>query len=386
MKILHLSKTIHPSAGGVAAVMVNLAMMQARDGVSVVLASYDRDIEAIYHQYWKSGDSTDPAIEFVSIANEDLKTFLFQSQKSILRACISDCDLMHVHGVWETWLMFCAYAARRSNVPYVITPHGMLDPWSLSQKKTKKKIALKLGYKRFLDKAAFIHVLNEDEGNLLKPLNIRSSVRLVPNGVFLQDFDENSNTVDQSDKIRTCVNGDQYILFMSRIHYKKGIDLLIQGFNQVHEKDSNIHLVIAGPDYGEQSKLESLVDQLGLQDKVHFVGVLYGKAKIAALKHALCFCLTSRQEGFSIAILEALASKLPVVISGQCHFDEVRQRSAGFVVTLEAGEIADALNRIIENDKARRAMGISGYDIIKQKYTWDRIASEFLGLYEEVIT
>src|SRR5690606_35012763 len=136
-----------------------------------------------------------------------------------------------------------------------------------------------------------------------------------------------------------------------------------------------------GPDDGAQGPFQRQVNDLGVHDRVHVVGPLYGEDKLAALRDAACFCLPSRQEGFSIAITEALACGVPCVVSADCHFPEVQEAGAGRITTLEPEDIAGGLMRVLSSPQAAGAMGEAGRQLVRQRFTWPRIASQALDAY-----
>jgi len=127
------------------------------------------------------------------------------------------------------------------------------------------------------------------------------------------------------------------------------------------------------------------VARLGLTTRVHIVGPLWGEDKLAAIVDADCFCLPSRQEGFSMAITEVMACGLPVVISEPCHFPEVREAGAGEVVPLDARAIADALERVLQDPQQRQRMGQAGRELVRSRYTWPHIAEQCVRAYRREI-
>ena len=179
--------------------------------------------------------------------------------------------------------------------------------------------------------------------------------------------------------------GERTVLFLSRLHYKKGLDYLGTAFEIFHRALPDVHLVVAGPNQGARDGFSRQIARSGLDGCVHLVGPLYGERKHAALRSAACFCLPSRQEGFSIAILEAMACRLPVVISDACHFPEVAECGAGHVVALDPNEIALALQRVLENGEAGRRMGDAGFQLVQSRYTWPKIAQRCVRAYEQAI-
>ena len=142
---------------------------------------------------------------------------------------------------------------------------------------------------------------------------------------------------------------------------------------------------LPGPTAASSANFEALIRQLGITDRVLLTGALYGPPKLAALVDSDCFCLPSRTEGFSMAITEAMACGLPVVISDACHFPEVASAGAGVVTTLDADKVAAALLMILgDRDKARR-MGETGAALIKARFTWPQIARQMLEAYAQVL-
>jgi glycosyltransferase involved in cell wall biosynthesis len=291
-------------------------------------------------------------------------------------------DVVHIHGVWDPIVRVTSEICRRYNTPYVIRPCGMLDPWALNQRPLKKRLAMKLAYRAMIDGAMFLHVLNADEFRLVKLLAFHSPMETIPNGVFPEELDK---TVAPGTfrRLRPELGDAPYVLFLSRLHYKKGLDYLIDAFAQVAAQRPDVRLVVAGPDGGERKPFEARVKALGLVPRVHVVGPLYGAAKYAALSEAACFCLPSRQEGFSLAITEALGMGVPAVISTECHFPEVATTHAGHITPLDAGAIAAALLDVLAEPARRGEMGRAGARMVREHYTWPKIARRAVDCYEQ---
>ena len=140
---------------------------------------------------------------------------------------------------------------------------------------------------------------------------------------------------------------------------------------------------MAGKDDGEQDNFQKRVAALGLSQRVHVVGPLYGQDKFAALVDCACFALPSRQEGFSLAVLEAMGAAAPVVISEQCHFPEVAASGAGEIVQLNADAVADAIERILA-DPNRRRIGQAGRELVLRRFTWENVARQAVSVYERL--
>jgi glycosyltransferase involved in cell wall biosynthesis len=287
--------------------------------------------------------------------------------------------------MWEPVIWAAAGAARHARRPYLLAPHGMLDPWSLAQRSWKKRLALALGWRRLLDQAAALHVLNADEARLLGPLRLAVPTAIIPNGIFLEEVEPlPSPCAFAAD--RPGLGGRPYVLFLSRLHYKKGLDYLAAAFARLAAVRPDVQLVVAGPDGGARADFEQRVARAGLSGRVHVVGPLAGRNKWAALAGATCFCLPSRQEGFSMAILEALACRVPVVVSEACHFPEVTEVGAGEVVPLDAAAIAAALDRVLADPVSAGRMGAAGRRLVEGRFTWRRAAEQSVETYERALS
>lgn len=310
--------------------------------------------------------------------------FLATNASQLCVPWLRQTDLLHLHGVWDPIVLAVAKVAIKMNVPFVLTPHGMLDPWAIAQKRWKKRLALAMGYRAMLNRAAFLHYLNADEFTLTAPLRLRSQPEIIPNGIFLEEL----SPLPARGEFRAAYPdlGDKpFVLFLSRLHYKKGLDYLADAFAIVAKRFGDVQLIVAGPDDGARASFEEQVRELGVANRVKIVGPLYGPKKLQALVDCNCFCLPSRQEGFSLAITEALACEAPVVISKSCHFPEVEQAGAGIITDLDPRQISAAIERILSDRPAAQQMGRAGRDLVVARFTWPIVARRMVDAYQRVL-
>jgi glycosyltransferase involved in cell wall biosynthesis len=384
MKIIHVVRTIDPAAGGLPIVPVRMSAAQAAMGhQATVLAQRDEANGAETPVLFRDIAGTD-CVGRRSVTPAGATVMLGRGQVwGELEGHIREADVVHIHGVWDPILWATAKTAQRLGRPYLIAAHGMLDPWSLAQKKWKKRLAMTLGWRTILNRAAALHLLNEDERRLVADLGFSAPAEIIPIGVPLDEIDRGNGS--EFTRKYPALAHQPYILFISRLHYKKGLDYLANAFQRVASRHPNAHLVVAGPDGGARGGFEKQVSEAGLSDRVHVLGPVSTQVKWDALAGAACFCLPSRQEGFSMAILEALAARVPAVISDACHFPEVAERDAGEVVPLEVGAIADALDRTLADPERRQRMGAAGRRLVEERYTWARVADISLAAYERAI-
>ena len=177
------------------------------------------------------------------------------------------------------------------------------------------------------------------------------------------------------------------MLFLGRLHFKKGLDLLIPAFDALRQRVPGVQLVIAGPendDYGQ--RVRGWVRERGLDAAVHFVGSLHGADVLQAYVDADVFALPSYTENFGMTVIEALACSVPVVISDQVNIHaEVSGAGAGLVTHCDAGEVAQALETLLVDADRRRAMGEAGRQLVKARFTWPAIVDALTAEYEQVI-
>jgi glycosyltransferase involved in cell wall biosynthesis len=384
MKIVHVIASIDPAGGGPPQVAVRLAAAQAQLGHKVELVTYRADSAG--EERTLSQLSGVPGFDGVAIhalrGPGRHERFFARQAEALLGDIVPSGQWLHLHGVWERMLHRAAAIACRHSVPYCIRPAGMLNPWSLKHKRWKKSLALNLGVRRIIDRANFIHCLNSDEAALVAPLGLRPPRLVFPNGVFLEEFARLPPTGTFISS-RPALRGRRFILFLGRLHIVKGLDILAEAWRRCAAEAPDVDLVVAGPDAGAGEDFMARIAEGGLAHRVHLVGPLYGEAKFAALVDAACFCLPSRQEGFSVAVLEALACGVPAVISEACRFPEAAAAGAAEVVGPQAALLADGLMRVLSDPKRALAMGRAGRHLVKSQYTWPIIAKRVVCAYGE---
>jgi glycosyltransferase involved in cell wall biosynthesis len=287
-------------------------------------------------------------------------------------------DLIHNHGLWMYPDLAARQAAQRANVPLLVSPHGMLDAWALRNSAWKKRLAGRLFSNRTLRRAACIHALCESEYHSIREYGLKSPVCIIPNGVDLpKDSVPNPRRTDEAGRI---------LLFMGRIHAKKGLGNLVNAWAAVRSRrypNNGWRLVIAGDDQlGQQDKLKCLVRALALEREVVFTGPLRDSDKEAALARADAFVLPSYSEGLPIAVLEAWTYRLPVVMTRECNIPEGFAAGAALEVQPHPQSIAQGLERLFAMDREQlHAMGNRGRALVESKFTWPTVAAQMMDVY-----
>ena len=293
--------------------------------------------------------------------------------------------ILHTHNLWNYIPYISFMLAKKYNIPYILSIRGALYPWSLTQNSLQKKIAWKLFQKKILNQSSCIHVTNISELNAVRRLGISSPIALVPNGVNLDEF-KMINNKDISKANLGLKKNKNYILFLSRIHPKKGLEYLVHSWIKIAKKYYNWNLLIVGPvsDSKYFNDLQNELKKYKLNDRVHFTGMLRGKKRIDSFSASSLFVLPSHTENFGIAIAEAFAAKLPVITTKETPWKEIEEHDAGWWVELSLKNINLALIKALScNELELKKKGLNGFNLIK-KYDWKYQSIKMKQVYEWV--
>jgi len=291
-------------------------------------------------------------------------------------------SVVHSHGLWMHSGVAARNASINANVPLIISPHGMLEPWALANSKWKKCMAANLFENRNLRSAQCLHALCEAEAENFRAYGLKNPIAIIPNGIEPAEFNA-MPAYEQIESVHPSFKNKRRLLFLSRIHPKKGLEHLLQGWRKVVADFPNWQLVIAGGGEAQhEAHTRALVKKLGLDGNVTFPGPVYGEEKRIALGGADAFVLPSFSEGFSIAILEAAASGLPVLITPQCNFPELVSAGGGFEMEPNVAGCESGLRQLLSLlPEQRKEMGRKARNLIHVNYTWRRVARKMLEVY-----
>ncbi len=291
-------------------------------------------------------------------------------------------DLLHVHGLWMYQSIAALTWARRGGAPYVVSPHGMLDPWALRNSRWKKRIAERLFETAHLRHASCLHALCRQELEAIRAYGLRNPVCVIPNGV------EPAVRGVRDPQWRSALpRNAKILLFFGRLHPKKGLNNLIDAWwkalNAGTPHGKTWHLVVAG--MGSEAyrrELIELVESRGLKDRVHLVGPQYGEDKSATLQAADAFILPSVSEGQPMAVLEAWAYSLPALITPACNLQEGFEQGAALRIGTDVESIADSLAQLFGlSPEALLRIGDAGARLAADTFNWHRIADRFEEVY-----
>lgn len=304
----------------------------------------------------------------------------FQAYSKELKFLVNQvgCDLFHGNGLWQYPVHKMCKIAFKKNRPYIISPHGMLRPWALNQSKLKKQIAFKLYQKKDLDNAACLHATSQIEAQEMRELGFRNPIAVVPNGIDLSEYQIRS---EKYQSLKT-------ILYLSRIHPKKGLEELIEAWSAIDKSiRHNWKIKIAGNgDEKYINELKALVTDKKLENEILFIGPKFANDKIATFQNADIFVLPTHGEGFPMAVLEAMVCNLPVITTKGAPWQELQTYNAGWWIDIGAAPLAQALTEAMElSDDERMTMGLNGRKIVEENYSIEIVAKKMIQLYEWIL-
>lgn len=375
MKILLFSTFFLPAekAGGVPFCTFYFARSLQSLGVEIAVITSDRNGEdrlAVTPDCW---------MEYQGVPAAYCKTlpgpYLFAPHMSLIARkeakrvdVIISSSILWNHAGWLADKIAYEY-----KLPHLVYLHGILDPWAFKFKAFRKQLLWFLQGKRILKRASKIIALTENEKNTIKNLDIHTPIEVIPNGVNSSDL---SDILEYNDlmKIYPQLKGNRYLLFLGRIHQKKGIDLLLPAFERTIHSLKDVILVLAGPvEKMYENEFNKLLARCKVADKVLFAGAVKGKIKNSLLHYASGFILTSYSEGLPLAALEALSVGCPVIITHQCNLPEVGKANAGWLVSLQVNEIGEAITELFTNKLAAKEKGENGKRLVQENFSWEVI-------------
>ena len=384
MKTLMVTPYLGKTYGGTSKVVTEIASSLGRLGQSIDVVTTNAD---------NAGNLGVVTGEWIEQENYRVRYFrnwhrsdfiISTALISWLKCHIEEYDVVHTHTLFAPLITATHSICRSCKIPYIVTPHGMLEPWALSYKAWKKRIYYRVFEETALQNANAIQVLSSSEVNHVQALgNYRTVV--VPNGIHQIDFSTFPKPEIFYQKFPET-RDKTLILFLGRIDPKKGLDLLAPAFAGVQSLFPNAHLVVAGPDSTNfMPTVRAYFSKENCSKSVTFTGMITGELKQAALAAANIYVAPSYSEGFSLSVLEGMASGLPCVITVGCNFPEAAESAAACVVETSSSAVEEGLVRCLRDKKFARELGDAAREFVFQKYTWRQAAGKLIRLYESTV-
>lgn len=383
MKILFVIPSVGLTYGGTSKIALELAQSLGKNGCELDLVTTNtnglKNLDVLLQTWIQEPNYR--IRYFPCLRISDYKFSITLAQWLIKN--IDQYDIVHTIAVFSPLVSFTHWLCFLRKVPFVSNPQGMLEPWALANKSIKKKIYYNFFEFLPLNGASAIHILSSSEASEIKKLDLKAKLVIVPNGIYQHEFELQSNPKLFHKKF-PHLQGKPLILFMGRIDPKKGLDLLAPAFAQVRQQFPESHLVIAGPDnIGYLPTAQKLFQDSGCPDAVTFTGMITGDLKYSALAAASVYVAPSYSEGFSMSILEGMASGLPCVFTDACNFPEAF--NVAKIVPVDRQQIANALTWCLGNPEEAKEMGNQAREFILENYTWDKIATKMITIYRSIL-
>lgn len=289
-------------------------------------------------------------------------------------------DLLHLHGLWMYPSVACNAWWKQTGRRHVISPHGMLDPWALRNSRWKKVIARAVYERKNLARAACLQAGSESEHRAIRQAGLNNPVFILPNGIHMpDDLDQPAKPPGWAASVEP---GAKILLYLGRLHPKKGLDLLLDAWKQATGGTGEWRLVIAGvgaPEYEQSLRAKSEALQLR---SVHFVGPQYHDDKVASYRAASALILPSYSEGLPMVVLDGWAYALPVLMTPECNLPAGFEQDAAIQVQTSVESIVAGLQSLFGlSDAQRQALGQRGRELAAKKFSWDVIAPQMLAVY-----
>ena len=361
MKILSFVSSLDMSSGGPSRSVPMLVKGLAELGVDITLMTIRSENMNIHSL---EGTTAKLKVLSPSFSRKEIAKYLADERF----------ELIQIQSVWEMPYHKVILEARKQNIPYIVTPRGMLEPWSLSQKKWKKKLAWWLYQRNDVQKSACVFTTAKMEAEHVSNLGITTCKAVIPNGIETDAY-----------PCKTSVEGvKKQVLFLSRVHVKKGIELLFEAWKRLHSDYVDWQLLVIGNGEAEYiHSLENRVESLGLKDSIKILPPVFGEAKIKVYQESALFCLPSFSENFGMVIAEAMSCGTPVITTTNCPWEILNETDTGWCVDLRVENLERALREAMGMDaNALYDMGQRASKFIFDNFDYRSVTRKTLRLYE----
>jgi glycosyltransferase involved in cell wall biosynthesis len=375
MRIVHYSPGMRLELGGVVRAVLDWCSVLSTRGHEVILAAYDApDVPADW-----DGSNGKPRLVPIPPASRP-NGFVTAEAVRQWKELLTPGTVAHLHCPWTASNMQMSRAARRLGVPYVMSIHGLLNDWSMSRSPWKKRLFLAAGGRRYMRAAAKVHCTAESERR-----QVTQWLGDVPTVVlpYLMDLAAYLDGAESP----AVKSGEPLLLFLSRLHEQKGVDILIDAAALLRAAGRQFKLAIAGsamdPDY--QKRLEAQVAHHQLGDIVQFVGFKTGAEKISLLRSADLFVLPTRHENLGLALVEAMAAGTPVLTTRGTDIWQEIAAAGGTISDNNPAALCAAIGKLLEDRAALAAAGVRGREWVLQRWNMEKLAADYEAMYAGII-
>lgn len=377
MRIVHYIAEVVSEHGGVVKAVIDLCGALSQRGHEVTLLTQNpQDVPKDWN-----GAAGKPTTVRTKLSRNPLA----QPTPDELAKVLEQTDVVHLHTPWEVTNLPLARELRRRSIPYIVSVHGMLDDWCMSQRGLKKRLFLAAAGRRFLERAARVHCTAEGERRQASKWMPKANTIVLPLLVDLSEFDTLPGTEPARIAFPQLDTTAPKILFLSRLHPKKGVETLLRAAGEVERRGIELELFIAGPgDEDYVDRLKRLTNELELGAKAHFLGMVRGIQKTSLYQTADLFVLPTHQENFGLVLVEALACETPVITTPGVDIWPELEQAGSAIVPPEPQAIAAALLDRLANREQLPELGAKGRAFVRKWLAEEQVMAGYEGMYGDV--
>lgn len=358
MKVIHFIAGIDKTEGGTTEYM-RLLSSELKNHIELIVATGNSsnpiEIDGVKIKFFNTG-----ILNWFSMIKE-FSSFLKKEKP----------NLVHINGIWNPQNFVFQKAAEKLGIKVILSPHGMLEPWILSNNPWKKKIGMFLYQKKAIQRVSYIHATATMESVSITALGFKNPICIIPNGIDLSDIKH----------FKTCY-GTRKMVFLSRMHPKKGIELLLEAWRNSNTIEWTLE--IAGN--GDEKYIENLKQSAQDLKNVRFVGAKYGESKWDFLRSADVMVLPTYSENFGIVVAEALAVGVPVITTQGTPWEDLEIYRCGWWIDLSISNLKNIITKVTEiSPDTLEQMGYQGRKLVKNKYEIKTVTNEIIDLYKKIL-
>ena len=388
LKVLHVIPSVSSTRGGPSKAVIEMVSALQNIGIEAEIATTNDDSNNILNVPLnvKTQYKGVPVTFFqrFSPSINVIREFAYSNNfRKWLKKNIHNYDVIHIHAIFSFCSSYAMTLARKKRIPYIVRPIGQLEDWSLSQSKFRKQLYLNLVEKSNLENANAMHFTAQSEQQQALTFLPKLHAHIIPLGI---QFSKKVENAKQKMLTRWSLKNDMMtLLFLSRLHHKKGLELLLNSLSKIKHKP--FQLIIAGDgNKSYKQSLEGLINSYQLNTNCHFVGFVKDVEKEILLQGCDFFVLPSYSENFGIAVLEAMAASTPVIISDAVALaSDVKENQLGFVCRPNEESLYKTLRQALDSNDAINEMGQAAQQFARQNYSWKQQAEKLNTLYKSII-
>lgn len=387
MNVTHVIPYMHPSAGGPPVVVDRLGQELVGRGWTIQVVTTDLMDDGTTTS-WR--DRLSSAYTLIVEKGSSPRDYFRRSSPliSAVEDAVRKCDLVHLHTLWTFPTFVAARVCRKIAKPYVVMPHGMLDPNSMERKWLKKRVyGALIEWPALRAARGMIYTHSEEQRLSESVVSGLPQGYVVPLGADDPPAVSRERLAEAFFQKHPAIRGLQIVLFLGRLHSKKGLDLLVPAISRVASVRPAAHFLLVGPgDDRYVGSLKQAVARLGIAEHVTFVGPLSGEAKWQAVAASDVFVLPSYQENFALTVVESMRMGLPIVLSRRVNiWEDVVSAGAGVACELTPESVADKLIEYLDNNAARQSAGQCGMRLVTQRFNWSASADAIESVYRRIL-